>query len=130
MNALHLQFENLAYEGLKLFSDILYDLARISKVHPVIANMIGFLFLVLGFGITYLFLDFIEKEYLPKFKALFEARIKNPMELFISNAKLRLNKIGKKYQKKARKMVKNSIYLAIFAIPLFLMGTTLRGGAK
>lgn len=122
MNFLHLQFENLAYEGCKFWSDIFFELGQISKVHPVIANMIVFLSFVLWFGIAYLFFDFIEKEYLPK--------IRVSVKSIKANIKSGFNRTGKKWQKRARKMVKVSIYLAIIAVPLFLMGTTLRGGVK
>ena len=129
MNFLHLQFENLAYEGCKFWSDIFFELGQISKVHPVVANMIVFLSFVLGFGIFYLFFDFIEKEYMPKIRASVKS-IKRNVQLLLSNIKAGFNRTGKKWQKRARKMVKVSIYLAIIAVPLFLMGTTLRGGVK
>ena len=129
MNFLHLQFENLAYEGCKFWSDIFFELGQISKVHPVIANMIVFLSFILWFGITYLFFDFIEKEYAPKGKAFLKS-IQETIHDKYTNIKNCLNKIGRKLQKAARKMIKVSVYLAIVAVPIFFMGTTLRGGAK
>ena len=129
MNFLHLQFENFAYESCKFFSDIFYELGQISKVHPVIANLIVLLSSVLAFGVIYCFLDFIEKEYVPIIKKG-NKRIKDTVKARLLIFKRKLHRFGRKLQKIARKMVKASIYLIILAFPLFIMGILLRGGLK
>ena len=120
MNCLHLQFGNFCYELLKFVDHFIFEMSLLAKHHPVLANTLLFLFAVLAFGVTFLFFDFIEERYVPKVKAFSKESADSLKAIF--------RKIGKAMSRFARRLVQKSVYLAIFAIPIFLLSILLKGG--
>ena len=127
MNGLHLQFHNLAYHFLKFGDDILYKLCQISKIHPVMANLIGMIGFVLVFGLSFCFFDFVEKEYLPKLRHILLS-LKEAKKTSFPAIKRILERSGRRMEQYAKRLIAQNNPFSLLGVLLFFLGVLTKGG--